>query len=60
MMFYCDELLFGILPHNPFLNIETINIIFCDDDYDDYDAYDDYHSDQDGVNDYYANYYGNV
>ena len=45
MMFYCDELLFGILPHNPFLNIETTNIIFCDDDYDDYDAYDDYHGD---------------
>ena len=61
-MFYCDELLFEIIPPNPFFNIKTINIIFS---YDEEDCYDNIDDDDhvnyyDVVKDYYLDDYGHV
>ena len=58
-MSYCDELPFGIISSNSYLNIETMNIIYF---YDYYECTDDidYINDYDGVEDYYADYYVNI
>ena len=43
-MFYCNELPFGTIPPNCFLNIETMNLISS--------SYDDYYDNIDDDNDY--------
>ena len=58
-MSYCDELPFGIISSNSYLNIETMNIIYFHDYYECTDDID-YINDYDGVEDYYADYYVNI
>ena len=58
-MSYCNELPFGIISRNSYLNIETINTIYSYDYYSNIDDAD-FINIYNDVEDYFLNYYGYV